>query len=131
LHLNPLSAMKKLYTLSLLVFLFVSVGMAQTPAGSFVITENGTAQNTASYITAIENADMESYRLQNERVKLSFDNGLTFELLSANEMAAAGMNVNASEYRQENPVTYRPPVLHLIANGKIAAEYQTNTAKNR
>jgi hypothetical protein len=97
---------------------------AQTVSGSFEIISNGTAENPSAYVTAIQHADFESYRLLGERVRLSFDNGLTFELLSVYELAGAGFTLSTSDYRSENPPGYTAPVFHLAPNGMIAAEYE-------
>jgi hypothetical protein len=114
-----------------IVLLFFSIQLqAQTPSGSFQITENGMAENVGPYVAAIQNANFETYRLQNQRVSLSFDNGLTFELLSAAEMQQAGFEVSLSNYREANDPDYQAPILFLAPNGMIAAQYTDNHTKH-
>ncbi len=102
---------------------------AQTAAGSFVLVSTGSAGDTAPYITAIQHSDVESYRLSETRTRLSFDNGLTFELLSSSELLQSGMITSASPYRTTNAEGYTPPVLHMGADGRIAAEFQLRATK--
>lgn len=126
--------MKKLLpgtSISIVLFLLSFVHLsAQTPSGSFQITHNGTATNIQEYQSAIQNANFEIYRLRNERVSLSFDNGLTFELLSAYEMQQAGYQVEIGSYRESNATDYEAPTLFLGPNGLIGAQYNSTNFKH-
>lgn len=116
--------------MGILLFFTCLSTIAQTPSGSFQITQTGSAESVGPYVAAIENADFETYRLQNQRVSLSFDNGLTFELLSAVEMQQAGIPVSIASYRESNSPDYQAPVLFLGPNGMIAAQYEDNHTKH-
>ena len=115
------------YVLPLVALLFlVSFTYAQTPSNSFQIVDNGNAENVSEYQIAIQQASFDNYRLRDERVTLTFDNGLKFQLFSANELVSLGINVNPLEYRESNDSNYQPPVLTLGPNGMIGAQYSTN-----
>ena len=116
--------------LFLLLALTTTVSYSQTPSGSFNITDNGTATNVNSYVTAIENANFEPFRLSGESVYLSFTNGLTFELYSANALVDMGFSsINPANYRATNGPNYTPPTLVLESNGMIRAAYTSTNVK--
>lgn len=114
------------FTLTISSILFIGFIYSQTPQNSFVIIENGNAENISDYQNAIQNADFESYRLRNDRLQLSFDNGLKFELVSAYEMQQLGYNIDPINYKENNPLNYQPPVLILGSNGMIGAQHSIN-----
>ena len=54
----------------------------KTIPNSFVIIDNNKPDQLEFYTKSIQAADMEKFRLKNDRIKLQFDNGFTLELFS-------------------------------------------------
>ena len=119
--------MKKYLTIILVVLVSEFV-MCQTSTRSFHSNINNGYQGfTQSQIdTFISKADLESYRLQDKRVTLSFDNGFDVELLSANEMAQLGLINNAHNYPLATSGKKKLPVFQMAPNGWITAQYSAN-----
>lgn len=119
--------MKTRYTRSLFVLiliLFSTIKLtANTPAGSFTVISNGTAVDPNAYVTAIVNADLESFRYLNKRCVIEFDNGLKVELYSADELRSMGIPLTASEYKIEDGPNWIQPIFHLNADGTLSAMY--------
>jgi len=97
--------------------------VAGTPVGTFSVVNHGTVTDTRPYETAIANADMESFRYQNQRCTITFDNGVQIELLSATEMQQAGHNINILDYKTADMNGWTQPVFHLNADGTLSAMY--------
>ncbi|HEU4719312.1 MAG TPA: hypothetical protein VFU15_15820 [Bacteroidia bacterium] len=76
------------------------------------------------YDVALSNSDLDKYRYFDKRNTLHFDTGLDVELLSANEMIAAGMPVNKDHVRTQEPSFDTKPVFKLTTDGKLL-EVQT------
>lgn len=95
----------------------------------YVIVSTAGQTNLADYTQALDNANWETYRLQNSRVTLSFQNGFTIELKSATELQAEGFQVNPSVYRESQPSGYLAPVLHLLPGNKIGVVVTNGPSK--
>lgn len=102
---------------------FHTTVFAGTPVGTFTVISHGSVTDTRPYETAIANADMESYRYQNRRCIISFDNGVQIELLSALEMQQLGHNVVLTDYKMDDTPNWIQPVFHLNADGTLSAVY--------
>jgi len=110
----------------LLIAITVISAFAFTVARSWVILNPNAVQNVASYEAALDKADLDKYRYVDKRNTLTFDTGLQVELLSANELTAAGLPVNLNKVRTAEPSFDTKPVFSLGANG-IILEVQTRT----
>jgi hypothetical protein len=121
----------KFFTALLLILISAMRLTAGTPAGTFIVTNNGAVADVNPYITAIANADMESFRYQNKRCTIVFDNGLQVELLSATEVQALGIQINISEYKSEDTSGWIQPVFHLNNDGTLSAMYTKPDLKQR
>lgn len=127
---------------STLVVLFLVLGISSqfinaqsTPTNitnDYVIISNGDVTNTIPYTDAMDAANWETYRLQNQRYQLAFDNGFTIELKSATELLNLGYPLNLNNYQATLPVGYVPPVLRLLSGNVIGMVIQpsSNTKNN-
>src|ERR1700741_5374490 len=79
----------------------------------YIVISTSNVESSTPYTAALDAANWEDYRLQNQRLQLAFDNGFTLELKSAMEMVNLGYPLNISSYRMDNPAGYVAPVLHL------------------
>lgn len=80
----------------------------------------------APYTDALNKADLDRYRYFDKRNVLHFENGLDVELLSANELTAAGIPVKTERVRTVEPAFDTKPVFRLAPNG-VLLEIQTRT----
>jgi hypothetical protein len=102
----------------------LNIAGAQTNlTNDYVIVSNGTVSDLTNYTVALDAADWENYRLQNERNSFSFENGLTFQVKSTMEMIAQGTILVLSNYPAALPAAYQPPILRLLSGNLISMEY--------
>lgn len=90
---------------------------------SYVITDKAQVREINLYITAIEKANWDKYRLINERRVITFQKGVKIELLSADEMTEKGMEVDLSKILKQKPTTLYKPVFVLGENGYIIEQH--------
>lgn len=114
------SGKKVLFFIS--IFLFSGRMYAQI-IPTFTVLEKGKAENIYLYEDALNNADMNNYRLLDKRVKIIFDAGVIAELLSAKELSAKGIKIQLDEFREEFPVNFQLPQFAL-KDGFIIALYK-------
>jgi hypothetical protein len=138
----------KTYTLKTLAFVFFSmlisgysyshiqqrtqppIILKQTAKGSFKIVNNRHKDLEAFYITSIEQADFESYRLKSTEVTLYFENGFECVLISAKELYLIDKNINPASYDEEHSLeTYSTPTFLITDSGLIKAK--TNESHKR
>lgn len=100
---------------------------AQTETKTFNITNNGTVtlSDLPKYENAILTANMESFRNKTTRTTLYFDNGLTIELLSAQELYILGVNINPNDYVDSRDPKFTFPTFQLTSDGHLIALYQS------
>src|SRR5258708_1658550 len=87
-----------LFACGILLATFSLVAHNKTISNSYVILDNKTPGKTDFYKKSIEAADLEQYRLRDQRVKLVFDNGFEVELFSAKELFVNGVAINPNSY---------------------------------
>jgi hypothetical protein len=124
--------MKKLHTtvLSLLCLLFSHFIQAQTNiTNDYVVISTAGVSDTAPYTAALDAANWEGFRLQNERYQLSFENGFTIELKSAVELLNLGYPLNIANYQPGLPVGYTPPTLTLLSGNVIGMAVHSTPSK--
>jgi hypothetical protein len=112
--------MKRLLVLLLISFPLLSL---QTTT-SWVYLNPQIVADLAPYDEALAKSDLDKYRYFDKRNTLHFENGLDVELLSANELIAAGIPVNTSHVRTQEPAFDTKPVFRLTPDG-ILVEVQT------
>ena len=122
--------MKKHLTL-VLILLISKFAWSQTSAQSFDCQIKAGYQGISKteIITKITKANLESYRLQDKRITLSFDNGFDIVLLSAKELEQMGLIHNATTYQSAYSPTFKMPHFHLNDAGIICAEHPITNAK--
>ncbi len=130
--------MKKVLSLSLIISALLIISAAThaqvTDSRSYVVMQTG-GEDTAPYTTALESANLDRYRLVDERRVLVFDNGFQVELLSSNELNAMGISFDPRRIITDNNVApLHPAVFKLAANGYILESYaapETKASKTR
>lgn len=90
--------MKKKCLLSFLLFFCLLSKAQHTIKGSFKIINSTDKEKEAFYVSSIENADMEVYRLKNKEVTLHFENGFDCILISAKDLYLIDNKINPSQY---------------------------------
>ncbi|HET6991855.1 MAG TPA: hypothetical protein VFJ43_11050 [Bacteroidia bacterium] len=110
-----------------LVFLLISLPLLSfTDSRSWLFVNPNAVPDTTPYATALAQSDLDKYRYFDKRNTLHFDNGLDVELLSANELTAAGIPFNKDHVRTEVPSFDTHPVFKLTTTG-ILVEVQTRS----
>lgn len=88
----------------------------------YIVISTVNVETPETYTAALDAADWESFRLQNQRRQLAFDNGFSLELKSAVEMLNLGYPLNIANYPLDLPVGYNAPVLHLMPGNVVGVE---------
>ena len=110
-----------------LVLLLIGLPLlAFTDSRSWLFVNPNVVSDTAPYSAALAQSDLDKYRYFDKRNTLHFDNGLDVELLSANELTAAGIVFNKDHVRTEVPSFDTHSIFKLTANG-ILVEVQTRS----
>ncbi len=128
------------YTAIVVLFLVLGISSqfinAQSASANitndYVVISNGDVTNTTPYTDAMDAANWETYRLQNQRYQLAFDNGFIIELKSATELLNLGYPLNLNNYQASLPSGYIPPVLRLLPGNVVGMVIQpsSNTKNN-
>ena len=114
--------MKRILVLLLLALPF----LAFTDTRSYIYLNPQVVADIAPYDAAIAQSDLDKYRYFDKRNTLHFENGLEVELLSANELTAAGITFKKDHVRTEVPAFDTHSVFKLASNG-ILVEVQTRS----
>ncbi len=110
-----------------LFFLLISLPLLSlTDARSYVYVNPNAVTEIAPYTEALSHSDLDKYRYFDKRNTLHFENGLDVELLSANELTAAGIPFNRDHVRTEVPAFDTKPIFKLTSSG-ILVEIQTRS----
>lgn len=109
----------------LLLSAFLSYGQSNI-TNDYTITTTAGLSDTTAYTNALDAADWEPYRLQDTRLKFSFDNGFTIELKSAVELLNLGYPINIVEYKTIYPIGYSLPFLKLLPGNIIGMQSNCN-----
>lgn len=119
--------MKIKIILTLFTIFFATITFAQNDTKTFSVTKQGSVKSSdlIKYESAIKSANMESYRNKTSRTKLEFVNGLTIELLSAQELYILGVNINPSEYTDSRDPQFTFPILDISEEGYLIALYKS------
>lgn len=112
------------------IFLFVAINAnSQNSNYTFRIISSSTLNQEDFYKQSIASANLESYRLRNERVILNFKGGFQVELYSAEEILQRGISqINPMDYLLSFPKDFKLPLFEVHSNGMLSAEF-TNTTK--
>lgn len=115
--------------IGLLGFLVNSISAQSNITNDYVIISNAGITEITPYTNALDAANWEPYRLQNQRFQMSFENGFSIELKSAVELLNVGYPLNLANYPLEKPVGYVAPTLELLAGNKIGMKINTVQSK--
>ena len=90
---------------------------------TYYVTDNASVENLQEYKDALNEADLHQYRLVDERRSFTFKSGLTFELLSANELAGTYPNemANVSLTSDDLNESFQP--IFTLTDGILGIEY--------
>lgn len=122
--------MRRLTKILPIMFLFfTSVTVkSQIPDNSFRIIANSVLDQETFYRQSIASANLESYRLRDKRVKLTFKEGFEVELFSAIEMKQAGnTQYDPIQYPEDFPIDFILPIFAIHPNGMLSAEFTTHS----
>ena len=124
--------MKQLFYLIICITIITNSAQAQSNfTNDYVVISTADVSETTPYTDALNAADWEPYRLQNQRVQYSFDNGFTIELKSATELVNLGYSLNLGDYRAQNESGYVYPVLKLFGNNYVGMEMTVNSTSTK
>ena len=124
--------MKPLSCLVVCVIIISNSAQAQINIiNDYVVISTAGVSETTPYTDALDAANWEPYRLQNQRVQYSFDNGFTIELKSATELVNLGYSLNLGDYRAQNESGYVYPVLKLFGNNYVGMEMTVNSTSTK
>jgi hypothetical protein len=102
-----------------------------TPANTIVVTAKaGTAEAKAA-VEAVEKTDFSNYRLRSLHRKLTFENGVVIELLSAEEMVNLGYKLNPMYFREKMEANYSEPLYSVAPNGILIQIFQAAPSSSK
>lgn len=90
---------------------------------SFKIVKTAEITDISIYEKALNVPDIESFRFKTKRNTLVFDNGVTVELLSAQELFIKGETIEPSAYSDTRDKIYVQPIFHLTDKGSLITMY--------
>lgn len=96
----------------------------------YVVISTADVAITTPYTDAIDAANWEAFRLQNQRYQMAFDNGFTIELKSAVELLNTGYPLNLNNYQISLPVGFVPPTLTLLTGNVIGMTVNSTPSKS-
>ena len=98
---------------------------------SYIITEKAHVSDINIYITAIEKANWDKYRLVDERRVITFKKGVKIELLSANEMTEKGLEIHLSKVMKQASNGKYQPLFVLSESGVIIEQHSYQTKRKQ
>jgi len=122
--------MRKLGLLGLIFLAFIlggKNGFAQksvTISSTYKLEAKTLKQVKSYYANALDKANMESYRLKNDDVVISFKDGAKCILYSASRMSNQGMKINLSDYKNKFPEEFTLPIFSVHQSGHLLADYK-------
>jgi hypothetical protein len=121
---HPLNSMKGLFYA---IFIFTStlaVSVSELSAQvtkisedigkTYKIANEGYFQNLEEYISALNKASLENYRLKSKGYIMNFENGMQIEILSADYLVEKGIIKNADAY----PLSFAEERINAVFNLK-------------
>jgi hypothetical protein len=98
---------------------------------SYVILDKAEVVDINLYITAIEKATWDKYRLVDERRSVTFKEGVKIELLSANEMTEKGLEIDLSKVMKQASNGKYQPLFVLSDSGFIMEQHSYQTKRKQ
>jgi hypothetical protein len=90
----------------------------------FYLTGSIDNNKKAFYISSIEKADMESYRLRDKEVIVEFKEGFKCVLPSAKQLIITGSQIDPNSYKEGFDNRFVMPVFSIQTDGHLVAEYE-------
>ena len=128
--------MKKIFLFSafLMLSFFCASLEAQTivnKKASFEIVSNNSSQSSDYFLNALSDANMETYRLRNTDVKISFEEGAELVLLSATKLVDKGENLDLNLYKVKFHDNFDLPIFSIDSNGRLLAGHISRRKYNK
>jgi hypothetical protein len=118
---------KIIFVLVLMFFFQPDESHAQSKStsteSSFKVLKTAGISDLTAYEKAVNVPDIENFRYKTKRNTIVFDNGITIELLSAQELFIMGKSVQPNDYSDTRDKKYIQPIFHLAENGSLVAMY--------
>jgi hypothetical protein len=117
--------------LALLIVVLFSLSMVQEePDQTFIIKDQASIPDINQYIHALSKANLESYRLLDERSHLVFEpRKVVVDLLSARELVAKGKKIDLALYPSAFPKKFKMPMFSVSPEGRLLARYDNKGSK--
>ena len=112
----------------LLSILFSSTGFSQKD--SYLIINKNKTTNISEYKDALDNANFNRIRYKSKRRQITFLNGPTIELLSAQELISKGVLIDLSEATNDGKYIDDSNTWKLAPNGHIFHTISMNNKIN-
>lgn len=123
--------MKKKYILPVLILCFFGISKVNaqelTPKNTFLVVAKQNSSEAELASKCIEKSDFSSHRLRDARRKLTFENGVIVELLSANELKNLGYAIDPTFYPEKIDKKYVEPIYSITTNGDLIQNHQPTT----
>lgn len=119
-----MNSYKLLLVLSLITAFSINYTFGQESLQKFKIVNNNSGHNNQYYIDALEKANMESYRLKNKDVELTFKEGVSCILISAVKLSEHDKNIDLNLYKEDFPTGYILPTFSINPDGYLLADYK-------
>lgn len=91
---------------------------------SYKIITNTSNQSDDYFVKVLSKANIESFRLRDKEVVITFKEGVECVLLPATTLKANGEDINLSGYKDSFPKDYKLPIFSINPNGHLLAEYK-------
>ena len=126
--------MKKTSLLFLsLFFIFLTfgkvLGQTKTLPNSFSLQGDFDKSQMSFYENAINNSNLEIYRLIKERTKITFSNGFILELFSAEELLQSHIILSTVNYQEISSIIDTKPEFRVLDSGVIVVRFKTKESK--
>ena len=112
----------------LVSILFTSTGFSQKD--SYLIINKNKTTNISEYKDALDNANFNRIRYKSKRRQITFLNGPTIELLSAQELISKGVLIDLSEATNDGKYIDDSNTWKLAPNGHIIHTISMNNKIN-
>jgi hypothetical protein len=101
----------------------------KTINGSFKIVDLADNSKLDFYTQAIENANFEQYRLVEQDLKITFENGFVLELFSAKKCLLLNKITSIGSYSTSSNFDQTKPVFVVNSDGLVLIKYTTKESK--
>ncbi len=101
----------------------------KTINGSFKIVDLADNSKLDFYTQAIENANFEQYRLVEQDLKITFENGFVLELFSAKKCLLLNKITSIESYSISSSFDETKPVFVVNSDGLVLIKYTTKESK--